>query len=33
MIRVHYIENAGFEKKESDKQIIHHKNTKHIPYT
>ena len=33
MIWVHYIESAGFEKKkESDKQIIHHKSTKHIPY-
>ena len=33
MIWVHYIESAGFEKeKKSDKQIIHHKSTKHIPY-
>ena len=32
MIRAHYIESAGLGKKESDKQIIHHKSTKHIPY-
>ena len=33
MIRVYYIQSAGFEKKkESDKQIIHHKSTKHVPY-
>ena len=32
MILVHYIESASFEKKVSDKQIIQHKNTKHIPY-